>query len=145
MRNRRAAILIAAPIELVANGRFDDGITGWTRTSGTATFVAASGRAQLTALNSTLSRFSRGVTLIVGRRYRMTATIFAAGSVASFIAASVNSNLGSAVNTSSPLASNSDHSFTFTATAAAMFVGGCTNAPTPGQVVEFDNFSLKAI
>jgi hypothetical protein len=58
--------------ELVTNGTFDTNTTGWTA-GNTATLASVSGELEIT--NGNLGSASQSVTVVVGRTYRVTATV----------------------------------------------------------------------
>jgi hypothetical protein len=67
--------------ELVTNGTFDSGTTGWgvTQTSGTATLTASSGIATLTnPAASVYATAHQGFTTVVGRTYKVTGQLISA-------------------------------------------------------------------
>jgi len=63
--------------ELVTNGTFDSGISGWTdASSGTSSFTASSGRGLLTVVGADRARARQSFSVTVGKIYRVSFEVF---------------------------------------------------------------------
>lgn len=131
--------------ELVSNGDFSNGVTGWSPQYSSLISVVA-GELQMTAGAAGTQRFSQPITCVIGKTYKITATARQGTTTAGIIfAASINANLNSAVASSASITStaNTTVSFYFVATATTMYVGGNDTNATIGSTSFFDNISVK--
>ena len=60
-------------VELVTNGYFNNGTTGWSVTGGA--IVVTSGQLQLTNSNTTLGKVDQTITTVVGQTYQVSALV----------------------------------------------------------------------
>jgi hypothetical protein len=131
--------------ELVTNGDFSSGTTGWTPIGSTLSVV--SGALRVTASTSGQSAGARAqISTVVGRTYRLIVTFAADGSTGNSFAnagtslvnsAYLNANLGSTVGT---------YTFVFTATETTSFIAFTTSTSVvAGETNDWDNISVREI
>jgi len=139
--------------ELVTNGTFDSGTTGWVAGFGlvNGTFAASAGVATLTQGSSDTSpRFVTTMTgLIVGNSYRLNFTSFGqSGSGDKYVVwtnasngtGGTTLNQGGAINWG-----GQNRTFLVTATATTMYVAVGLVSGTTGSSVSIDNISVKEL
>lgn len=133
--------------ELVVNGDFSNGLTGWNlaRAAGSLSVVAERGRATSTS-TATHGIVQTLPALIIGQQYTFNLAIFKGTSVGNlFVRVSSNSqvNVGDAFQ--QIFTADGTVSTTFTATATQLYVG-VINTPTgSGQYFEIDNVSIRRV
>jgi hypothetical protein len=125
--------------ELVTNGDFSDGTTGWTNAStGTGTFTVSSGVATISGTDGSNRGFARqSITCVVGKSYLVTADI--GGAAANFALGTTNlqDTTGIAVTASGPTR------FIISPTATTMFLKFWTTAS--GSTSTIDNISVREL
>ena len=132
--------------ELVTNGTFDDGTTGWTNYSpSTTSFVEANGQIQITASGGNARVRSVLVSLVAGKTYKFTVTCTQKdNNGASFVHLGKNENFSSFYVTNLGLnepAGTYTHEFTAVGTELWIQLG----AKTSSNTVSYDNVSVKEI
>lgn len=130
--------------ELVTNGTFDSATTGWTVTLNSPTLSVVSGKLRMTSTAAGSDRTSQPITTVVGKTYRYSANISAAGSSAN-ISVSNAAGLGSALVSSTAGASSRTDTVYFTATATTTYVGFVGAPSGSGQSIDFDNATVKEV
>jgi hypothetical protein len=126
--------------ELVSNGDFSGGTTGWTNASiGTGTFSASSGVATIVGVDAAnRGGLVQGATCVVGRTYRVTMTVSGA---------SVNFALGSTTSLDTAggagITASGAASFVVVATATTMYVKAWSIAA--GGTATLDNISVREL
>ena len=129
--------------ELVTNGTFDNGTTGWTAYDGT--ILNSASTLKLTNGTSVIGRASQGITTVVGNIYSVTADAVLGGTATTaLLVASNNANLSSGFKVTSASFGNT-LSFNFMATSTTTYIGVTNNNPTTGLIGYYDNFSVKEI
>lgn len=134
--------------ELITNGDFSGGTTGWTATNNSTLSVVA-GRIRVAIDGSTAYGSAvQSITTVVGKRYRVAAQGFK-GTDNSFWIVKSDSPTNFAVQRVDFVAnSNVDKTVyygIFTATATTTYIWLINNTGTAGQYSEFDNISVKEI
>jgi hypothetical protein len=132
--------------ELVANGDFSGGTTGWSAAN-SATIAVTSGVAQVTQTSSNLAAIRQSITTVVGRSYRVSCAI-ASQNGAGIVAIAQDTGTF-AVIAQSAVVSSTDQTtvtLTFVATATTTFVSARFNASgASGNTFTVDNISVKEL
>lgn len=121
--------------ELITNGDFASDLSSWSVGSGTATWV--SGTAQLEGNVGTTGRIFQALTLTAGTEYLMTATITALSGAGS--GGGIEVIGGSTVE----VLATGTYTIKFTGTGAVQYIQVRTKNSGVGQIVIFDNISVK--
>ena len=135
--------LVLGP-ELVTNGDFSNGTTGWSADrSGSLSVVSNALRVTQGAVADYAVGY-QAVTLVIGQWYKLTVDFV--GGTATNVQVGVGTSSSSADATFLATAT-SPRTLTvyFAATAATMYVRGSVNVTTDNVYADFDNFSLKAL
>ena len=132
--------------ELVTNGDFSNGTTGWASSSGFASSAAVvSGEFQVTA-TAAFGRQIQAITCVVGRTYRVTCVArVVSGTVSALIERTLSTGGGLGPFAATTSTSNVTLSLVFTATATTEYICVGSGAGTTGQVMAFDNISVKEL
>jgi hypothetical protein len=134
--------------ELVTNGDFSNGATGWTLQY-SSTIAVVTGEMQLTVGTSQIQgRFRQQLSTVIGKTYRISGT-YRSGQNGKNVSLKVsnNSNLDSAYlnSTVNNTTSNLNYSGYFTATATTTYIGGHIDTATQGNTAYFDNISVQEL
>ena len=135
--------------ELVTNGTFDSGTTGWSASpdnAGTPTFTAVSGTGRITAVDGNAG-WNQGVTTVVGLWYQVTGTanIISGTPTAIRVRKQDNTTTGSATNAVSIVTAAGTVTGYFLATATTSYIQLQANIVSGTTVVAFDNITVKSI
>ena len=139
--------LVLGP-ELVTNGDFSSGSTGWTGSNGT--FSVASGQGTVTNSVAGVAdvRIINGVgfTTQVGRTYRVTGTLVGATGITSgaFLTVGNGAGFSTVASQSSNLAAAFGYSFVFVATATTTYVFANASLNAGGYFI-IDNISVREL
>lgn len=133
--------------ELLVNGDFSAGTTGWTADFGTIAVTAGVLRVTCDPGGGSGCRATRAIPTVAGRRYHILGTcVQASGSTASIgvgLAGTISISAGAVVGTSSYGAGSSGaYDCTFTATGPSTMII-LTNGAVLGNFGEYDNISVK--
>lgn len=131
--------LVLGP-ELVTNGDFSNGTTGWAVSGGTA--VVTSGQVVVTSSGGA-AYFTQSFTTVIGRTYKVTGNIVAAPGNPSFVGIRKNDDAGATINTSLIRSGVGAASAIFVATATTSFIILQINGS--GFPATFDNISVKLL
>jgi len=134
--------LVLGP-ELVTNGDFSNGLSGWGTTAGTLSIVNAALRITSTDTAQSCRAFS-AVTCVIGKTYRVTGTLVTntSGRGANL---AIGNGAGFSTIASSPSAANSrTDSFVFTAQQVTQYVMWSV-VQDSGSYFEIDNISVKEL
>ncbi|MBK5203868.1 MAG: hypothetical protein JJD98_00215 [Polaromonas sp.] len=137
-----SSIVIAAAAdgpELVVNGDFSDGTTGWDNlSSGVGTFTVQSGAAVIYGTDAAnRGRLEQAKATVIGRTYQVTfAASGSLGSIGAFTGIG-----GSGTNLASVLTSSVG--FVFTATTTTSYISANTSAT--GGTISIDNVSVREV
>ena len=140
-------ISVRATTELITNGDFSNGTTGWNTHLGSSSVV--SGTARLDANNTTDSNFTTSITCVVGETYVLSADAYRVSGDNSFgIAVSTNSGSNFVANRIALVGGQTNTSvetkvITFTATATTHYVGIQVNGINSTSVYSLDNISVR--
>jgi hypothetical protein len=129
--------------ELVTNGDFSNGTTGWTRAGGTS-LTETGGVATLTF--ASLTYVYQAITTVVGKTYRYSANLTAISSTTTLVRiekGDASNGVGNNVLNSSLNIGRRD--LVFTATATTSYILVTTNTSTAGSTISFDNISVREI
>ena len=126
--------------ELITNGNFSNGLTGWVNTGGVASASVVSG-VILVSSGQSASYFTQSFDTIVGVEYIMTGDIVDASGALAFYGIRKADNIGASTNVVTVGNSQGKHSQTFTATATTTYAVLQVN--NDGAFVTFDNISVK--
>lgn len=141
MGAKTAAQFIADQPEIISNGDFGNGTTGWSL-SGTAASQAVAGGVLQVTRGSTTTFTALAITTIVGRLYRFVVDVVAFGVSGAVVRAGTSS--GGNENSSSTYTTSGTKTVFFTATATttyiSLFAPGAQN-----DVASYDNVSIKAV
>ncbi len=136
---------VVSDSELVTNGDFSNGLTGWGGARGVETLDVTSGVLRVTSTTSSAAfgASAQVVGLVVGATYLLSAAKLGTDVSQSYLRVSIQADIRS------NLAYNSGNGFfteaTFVATAPTMYVG-VVGVPTAiGQYIEIDNISIKRV
>jgi hypothetical protein len=132
--------------ELVTNGDFSGGTTGWTAAN-SATIAVTSGVAQVTQTSSNLAAIRQSVTTVVGRSYRVSCAI-ASQNGAGIVAIAQDTGTFAVIGQSAVVSSTDQTTvtLTFVATATTTFVAARFNASgASGNTFTVDNISVKEL
>ena len=132
--------------ELVTNGNFSDGTTGWSSYRG-ATLSASGGSFVVSANTGSYGGSgSQGITTVAGKTYTLSFQFISATASNSYVAVRTNPNVGGGTTiagvTTSGLSAGM-HSATFTATGTTTYI--TVVAQNPNDVTTVDNISVKEI
>lgn len=129
--------------ELVVNGDFSAGVTGW----GGASFSTSNGEGIVTSgVPSGTVSVSQGLTLRSGGRYLVTCGYRAGSAAAAGVNAQEQPHGNTVANITTVSKSNVDGSFLFTATKSQMWVGlRLPQANAVGETAFFDNISVREV
>lgn len=150
MGGATAAAFIAAQPELVTNGGFDSGLTGWTacdvasNTEAASLISNVSGAAVIDAsLGNTAAQTSIATT--IGVLYKLSVNVTSLGAGNRYWVSLSNTNFTiNAARQIGPFSSASAHTFSFVATATTTYIHvHADNLGTP--TLTFDNVSVKEI
>jgi hypothetical protein len=133
-----------AEVELVTNGDFSDGTTGWTLNSApNSTQAVVGGRLRVTAVApDPNARTSTLITTVIGRVYRIS-LIGYWGTSPTAPQAKVSPNIGAADNLSADLPNGVPYTTTFVATSTTTYI--TLQVQSSGNYSEFDNISVKEV
>ena len=129
--------------ELVTNGDFSDGTTGWSVTQNDGTIAVVAGELEFT-YGTAIPSFSRSVSCVVGKSYKVSAVIRQGTTAAQVdVRVSPNGTLNASITilpatTTTP----TTVSAVFVATAATMYVGG--RVAGAGTAL-YDNITIKEL
>jgi hypothetical protein len=121
--------------QLVANGDFSGGTTGWTATSGT--FTVENGRARVVGANGRAN--GSAFATVVGRTYEVIATI-----VSSTATSFINARRGDTNASLASVNSIGEQRFIFTAASTTSYIS-IDNGGTAGTDAVFDNVSVREV
>ena len=133
--------------ELVTNGTYDTDTTGWTAANSTLSVV--SNRLRVTSDGGSVGgappQANQTLSLVVGRRYRVTADVNFGTSANAVV--QINANSGGAFTTSQTLTSSGSVSLDFTAQVTdGKVIVHLQSVPTAsGEYQEFDNVSVREL
>jgi hypothetical protein len=133
--------------ELVTNGDFSNGTTGWTTissgviTGGILSVVAGALRIQNDATGTNYGAASTPITCIVGGTYTVSVTRVG-GTGSGYMIVGTSVVFGTVNNI---LANQTATSFSFVATATTHYIGVQAGANTANQYYDFDNISVKQV
>ena len=132
--------------EVVTNGNFSDGTTGWSSYRG-ATLSASGGSFVVSANTGSYGGSgSQGITTVAGKTYTLSFQFISATASNSYVAVRTNPNVGGGTTiagvTTSGLSAGM-HSATFTATGTTTYI--TVVAQNPNDVTTVDNISVKEI
>lgn len=132
--------------EKVTNGTFDTDLTGWAVSSTmAATATVVNGEAQITS-TATYGRWVQPITCVVGKVYRLTATVRRISGATQYEVSVNNNAVGNAFVTGAWLTGTSSTNVTiagtFTATQATHYLA-IGDASGSGSTFAFDNISVK--
>ena len=126
--------------ELVTNGTFDSGTTGWEGVGGTIS--AVSGRLRVSY--STSSPYGRqGVTCVVGNTYLLTGQYFGGAETTRLYIG--DSNTGANAQGLIDFSGDGTATVRFRATATTMWIIASGRSLATGEFVEFDNISVREL
>lgn len=140
--------LIAAQPELVSNGGFGSGTTGWAGARANEALSAPGGRLRMTANAAGAYGASTQITgLTVGKAYRIAGTIYhgPGATDAGFRLHITQSSLSTGVTTVSAAGGNRSFDYVWVATATSTYIGLIGVAVGSGDYLEVDDVSLKEI
>lgn len=126
--------------ELITNGDFSNGTTGWTSVGSTITESAGQLVVTLTGAGFGTALSAASIPLTVGKQYQLQGYC---DSSASFRLNNVTT--GTAIAVVGAPAAGGQQSIVFTATESAAIVGLYTNLNTAGSVRRFDSISVREI
>jgi hypothetical protein len=121
--------------ELVTNGTFNAGVTGWTAQNG-AVLSAVSSKLRVTSPNAYGLAYQK-VTLEVGKTYQVSGEITNGTGPG-------NIQVGTGIGTGGYFATTASGSGSFVATQATAYVTLVMNSGSPGVYADFDNISIRA-
>jgi len=128
--------------ELVTNGDFSNGTTGWSVNAG-ATLSVTDGVIRVTTVSGGVAYVTQSFATIVGKTYRVDGTIVAVGPA--FTAVRKADNNTSSVNVVNIRETLGAGSGVFIATATTTFIILQSNTGGAGQFAEFDNISVREL
>jgi hypothetical protein len=138
MKSPQLLILMSLGPNVVVNGDFSDGATGWTdrKTGAGSTLSFAGGVATITGTDgSNRGWFTQSLTLLPLRWYRVTLTVAVTSGNVNLIFGSTTGSGAATISTSG------DYSYRLQATAATMQLGAQTGAG--GGNVTIDNMTVR--
>ena len=128
--------------ELVTNGTFDSGVSGWTeQAGGGASIAVVSGELQITGGTTSYPRARQEFTTVVGQKYVVSATA-RRGTTSSNVYI-YNNDLGASNITYYSGTTNAELSFTFTASSTTSYVELTIDGISNGTTAFFDNVSVR--
>lgn len=137
--------LVLGP-ELVVNGTFDSGTTGWASSSGFAsTATVVSGEFQVTTTGS-FGRQIQAITCVVGKTYKVSCTArVVSGGVSALIERTSSTGTGVGPFSSTTSTATTTLSMVFTATSTTEYICVGAGSGGTGHVMAFDNVSVKQL
>lgn len=143
--SRTLAQQLAQATELVTNGDFSNGTTGWTASN--STLAAADGRLSVTSTGTSVaSRATQTISgLVVGATYRLSIIARKPNGSSPTVGAFMSSETGATNYTSSATDTTLSYFFTATATSRTLNLDNSASGMTPGQVAEFGAVSIKRV
>jgi hypothetical protein len=137
---------LALGSELITNGDFSDGMTGWVVKNGTSTATIVNGAARLTATSSTSPQLSMPTAFLADKYVEVSVDFMnRTGGSRVYIGLSSTESTG-VIN--SVVSTKTSGSVKFRARVPSNFNGGLycrLNSPTEGSYIDFDNISVKEI
>ena len=137
---------LALGSELITNGDFSDGTTGWVVKNGTSTATIVNGAARLTATSSTSPQLSMPTAFLADKYVEVSVDFMnRTGGSRVYIGLSSTESTG-VIN--SVVSTKTSGSVKFRARVPSNFNGGLycrLNSPTEGSYIDFDNISVKEI
>ena len=133
--------------ELVTNGDFSNGTTGWVGARAIETLSVVSSRLRVTSINTSTCGASYSlIGLIVGKTYSITITGFKGNTTGQvqLLFASVSTLMGG-VNCGVLSAASLTFNSTLQATATTMYIGGIMYGHAGGEYFELDNISVREL
>jgi len=128
--------------ELVTNGTFDDGTTGWSK-SNAASSIAAVNNQLVVTLGSTYNNTYTSIATEAGKAYTASVNLISSTSDAIYIGAGPTGNSFS-LGLSSDIYDGTKGTITFTASGSVTFIQLHVNGSS-GQQATFDNVSVKEV
>jgi hypothetical protein len=122
--------------ELITNGTFDAGVTGWTARNG-ATLSVVGGKLRVTSPNA-YGLAHQKITLVAGTTYRVSCEITNGTGPG-------NVQVGTGIGTTNYVNAAVSGSNTFVATEAVAYVTLVVNSGSPGTFADFDNISIRRV
>ena len=138
--------LVLGP-ELVVNGGFDNGVTGWASADANGDIAIVGGCLELTAKGAGYPRAAQAISTSAGKTYKISGDMYCgSSSQAEFL---VGTSAGSANLGRSGLSFTSttpaNRGLIFTAAGATTYVSAYIDRPTVGLKSYFDNISIKEL
>jgi hypothetical protein len=128
--------------ELVTNGDFSNGTTGWSLQ--TATAVVAGGEVTVTSTGVNYGQIYQSVTTVAGTWYRISATMRVGTASSVNLRAETTLTVGNLLVQTTTSTSNVVITGYFLATGASTIIG-CANSNTSNGTGIFDNISVQAV
>lgn len=140
---RSFAAVMAAQPELISNGDFLNGLTGWTTPNGASAIVGGRIRVE-TTVDTASGRVAQSISgLTIGRLYQAEVDGFIGNDKARLVIGTNTSPAGQIVSQEATV--DGRIRIVFAATATTMFVLGYATGAVVGRYAEYDNFSLKEV
>lgn len=131
--------------ELVTNGDFASGTTGWTVTGGVGSQAVVSGELVLTPVISTPMYSTQSFTTVVGKWYRVTGSIVSVSGPPSFYGIRKADDASATVNVVSLKTVVGSADAVFLATATTTYIVLQVNGIASAATATFDNISVKLL